>query len=924
MSLNAVVHPSLDRRSLLKLLLALTASRVPEAWAQQDTRNTLYVVPNFHDGCMGWLAPYHVERNYGLYSYLDHQDLAVKDSNYRYVFSEIPHLITMMEMEPQRYDELKGLVKQGRVELVNAFVLEPAINLSGGEALVMQGVEGLRWYTQVMNTRPRYCWMIDVTGWHEQMAQIVTGLELEAFMYCRYNPTARDKGDGYGPRDESFDAIHWLESPDGTRALALNPGLYTLVLQELFMAGSRRPAFFRVWNLVRKVIETQRRRFPEGTPLLTFGGDHDYSLSFNYKGYPSELLKDWEALEPDTKLKIATLGDWFNLVKPKVEAGEYDLRVVKTGSKIYGWSAFWVNAPKAKQWYRRSEHALQAAEALATAASLKSNLAYPAQDFSNAWFLMSLNMDRGLLWGVCVSGIYVHPKAWDTRDRFETVDAITADTTAKAIPAILGPGRGTLGLFNPSNWERDELVELVLPAGKVVDGAAAQVLEDGKTTLIRTELPSLGLRALALKSGAPQVIKEVNLPETIETDFYSARVDVTSGGLVSLKLKPSGREVLAGVGNLVLADTGSQTSSAQNRFDAIFQQAHSIPDHPKRTRVASSSDQRSTMTCRAGPLATILEIKTPFQGGDLHRVVRFYKNSPRIDFVTETNDLPDGTIVSVEFSLAEDVTELRRAIPYGFSQTAWSTLTPEQRGNHNGILPVVRWSHYSLARGGGVALMDRGVPSRELIGRRVLIYLHNACDNYYWDKKTDWMSGKGRQSYQYALMPHETNWNEARIPQLAWDYNSPPLVVGEVKVRDSESYVETSDNVIVEALRRVGDEIEMRFVESKGVAGSAKVKLNLPHHEATLTNMLGQKRTSLSAYARTGTGSAEYRFDIRAQQIVTLRLKAQGSVGPIKALTRFDPVVPEAKRYYMRSFKHPQLKGLPPEVGEPSWKALEE
>jgi alpha-mannosidase len=186
------------------------------------------------------------------------------------------------------------------------------------------------------------------------------------------------------------------------------------------------------------------------------------------------------------------------------------------------------------------------------------------------------------------------------------------------------------------------------------------------------------------------------------------------------------------------------------------------------------------------------------------------------------------------------------------------------------------------------------------------------------------MSGKGKQSYQYALVAHETNWNKARIPQLAWDYNAPPLVVGEVKLHDSESYAETSDNVIVEALRRVGDEIEMRLAESKGVAGSAMVKVNLPHQEAALANMLGQKRTPLSAYARTGTGSAEYRFDIRPQQIVTLRLKAPDAVAPIQALTSFDPVVPEAKRYYTRSFKHPELKGHPPDVGVPGWKALEE
>ena len=69
------------------------------------------------------------------------------------------------------------------------------------------GIEGLRWQQQVLGARPRLAWTIDVCGVHEQMGQIVSGLGLDAMMYCRYNPT---------------DSIpHWLESPDGSRILAM-------------------------------------------------------------------------------------------------------------------------------------------------------------------------------------------------------------------------------------------------------------------------------------------------------------------------------------------------------------------------------------------------------------------------------------------------------------------------------------------------------------------------------------------------------------------------------------------------------------------------------------------------------------------------------------------------------------------------------
>ncbi|MCP5112980.1 MAG: hypothetical protein GY953_19305, partial [bacterium] len=402
-------------------------------------KQTLHVIPNFHPGCMGWLAPYHVERNYCLYAYLDHQDLALKDPDYRYVVSEIPHLITMLERQPDRFRELQRLESEGKTEMVNAFVVEPTVNLSGGEALVMQGVEGLRWYDQVMGLKPRHCWMIDVTGWHEQMAQIVDGLGLDTFVYCRYNPTGEAK-DRHGIA-EDMDSIHWLESPDGTRVLAVNPNHYSDAFRPLMRSIEPLPPE-EVITEIAGTVALQRKRMPDGGPLLAFAGQEDYSLSFNYKGYPAELLEIWKESNPDAEIRFSTLSDWFDTFRP----GDYELKTVKSGSRIYGWTGFWVNAPVAKQWYRRSEHQIQAAEALATIASLRGGSDYPTQDFSNAWLLLALNMDRAELWCVAVEGVYSHPNGWDIKDRFETLDEIASRASSRAFDALKPAGDAALSL----------------------------------------------------------------------------------------------------------------------------------------------------------------------------------------------------------------------------------------------------------------------------------------------------------------------------------------------------------------------------------------------------------------------------------------------------------------------------------------------
>jgi alpha-mannosidase len=308
-------------------------------------------------------------------------------------------------------------------------------------------------------------------------------------------------------------------------------------------------------------------------------------------------------------------------------------------------------------------------------------------------------------------------------------------------------------------------------------------------------------------------------------------------------------------------------------------------------------------------LATIVEVTANFCGDALsRRVMRFYEDYPRIDFETEVQDIPDITVVVAEFPLADEVTEVRRGIPAGFSHGAWSKPNPDLAGWAKGIVPTVRWIDYSLAGGGGVAILDRGLTGRELNEKTPIIYLLNAVDKYYGYPNA-WLSGKGKHYSEYALYAHEAEWAESRIPQMAWEYNCPPLMATDRKSTAAQSFVQTSENVIVEVIRRESREIEMRLVECRGVAGTAEVTLNLPHQGAALTNLRGKNPQALE-----GSGP-RYRFPIRPQQIVTIRFGASSSVGEINPVTSWDKFVPEAKRAALHAYK--PLKGHPPRGDEP-------
>ncbi len=216
-------------------------------------------------------------------------------------------------------------------------------------------------------------------------------------------------------------------------------------------------------------------------------------------------------------------------------------------------------------------------------------------------------------------------------------------------------------------------------------------------------------------------------------------------------------------------------------------------------------------------------------------------------------------------------------------------------------MPVLRWSHYTLLGKDGFAILDRGLTGRELTGRMPAIFLMNATDKYY-GYPNPWLSGAGTHVLEYAIVAHDGEWESARIPQMAWEYNCQPYALASAPGRPV-SYLQTSENVIVESMRRDGEHLDIRLVECLGRPGRAHVKVALPHRGAAITNLAGLEAEPLA-------GGPGYEFAVRPQQIVTLRFRTAGGVPAPKPLLDWAPLVPPAKRAMLKAYS--TEKGHPP------------
>lgn len=858
------------------------------ARSSSGSRTTLYIVPNSHCTIAGWLDDFDTERNYCLNNYLDHLDRVNSDPHYAFVYSEVANLVTFLQFASHRLKELKERVREGRVEFVNAFFLEAAMNLSGGEAIVQLGVHGLRWYEKFFGLRPRHGWMIDVVGNHRQMPQIVAGLGLETLLFCRNNPAQK--------------TVFWWVAPDGTRMLTICNANSYAELPEIFT--TQQPLNASQLARIAKVIDWKKEHSPSQKTLLALGGSGDYSLAPLYQKYPAQLLQQWRKRYPDVDIRFCTLSDYVQPLRSEIESGSVKLEEFH-GDTAYCFNAFWYDLPQIKKQFRELEVQLEAAELLATAASLNSRYVYPSQDLYNCWIDLAMNMDRNALWGSAGGKVFRDPKSWDVEDRYASIREITSKTIAEALSSLARPGE-SLALFNPLNWKRHDPLELSLPAGKRISGVPCEALVDDHSRVIcQPGLSSTELRSLPLENGAAELPRPVRFMERLETPHYIAEINGKTGALTSLKLKDGGGEILGGPANVVFAESvAGILKSPPTDF---------MLPRPQRRVLETSSHYPVRVRAFRGPLATTITARSNFYGGSkLERLIRFYHDFPRIDFESHLDLHAEEVLITVDFPLAAEVLERRRGIPYGFASIdprhPFRPLEEYEVGEarhhdfSDAILPAVRWSHYQLAGDLGAALLAHGLTAHELNGRTVTLGLFNAHAKYNgWPN--DLMAGQGMHDFRYALVPHSGDWSSAHIPRTAWEFNGPVFAKPGSQAGIRQSFLETSDNVIVGALRRERKQIELRLYEWKGQAGEAYVTLLLPHRNASLTNLMGEHPVPIE-------GGPTYRFPVKPQQIITIRFDVGSEVASPELVVGWRPLVPPNKQPDLN--RRILLKGHPP------------
>ncbi|MBC7228060.1 MAG: hypothetical protein H5T61_12670 [Thermoflexales bacterium] len=657
----------------------------------------------------------------------------------------------MAARAPEAVRQMREALHLGRLEVVNGTYGQPLAGSVSGESFIRQLFYGLEAIGQALGAEVTVFYSQE-PAYFPQLPQILRGFGFRGAVF-------RTQWAAFGT-DPACDAavVRW-QSPDGSaiptvprytfqhydRLRADHPGLPNMALA----AGER--ADWEPESLAPFEQAARERGIPH--PLVT--DLKDVNL-------PDAPLPRAPELAATPNVRFVTPTEYFAL------AGEEGPTVAYAPDDIPTTLPWGLQAEALLRARAAAESALLVAERLDAVAFLQGRES-EEEKLAQAWRDLCLAQHHDL--HVC--------GPWHSRRHGRSMAEVgveyaerarrAAEEVSRAALAWLAEGAGgDVLVFNPSPWPRREYVEVTVP-GTALD-ARAVVFHDGER-----EIPA---QVVASRGGALTVGLVADLPplgycglERVDGRWTCQALPEVPG--TSLTVHPDGSLSLEADGRLLITAGGYLTVW---RDGAWYDSRASV------RRVERIED---------GPVYTRYRIEGEITGIPFCQTVTLYRALPRIDgrvvldfgaegvyLGPQMEDDRPGRAMSVQDEKKLCIafaTPLRRA---------WCDspflVAPTGRENIVGLHGVGLGDEDGL----GVAFLHRGMPGyhldrREGVLRNVLAWGPRewvyASDNSVTRGHSRYTALRGRQAYEYAILPYGTRGAGFTWPRAALDFHLPCL-----------------------------------------------------------------------------------------------------------------------------------------------------
>jgi alpha-mannosidase len=483
----------------------------------------------------------------------------------------------------------------------------------------------------------------------------------------------------------------------------------------------------------------------EGRALLetwrNFRGKHHHAeslLSFGFGdggGGPTEEMLDRQrqlAFFPVVpSLRPVNVAEWFAGVHQAV-ADDPDLPVWVGEMYLELHRGTLTTQGRTKCLHRRAEHALITAETVSSMAAL---LGTPiAQSLEDQWHLVLRNQFHDILPGSSIREVYEQAEA-DLASVVKAGDAVIANQLS-AIAGALVTGGGEPGrlVVNPDLSPRP--LRLLTEDGAAVAGEA---MISGLTAVVVGDVapaPGLGVSERSIENA----LVRVKLAD--------------DGTLASVFDKQAGREVLAGPGNQIWAYVDKPRN-----WDAWDVEENYVEQGEEIAATEISVTE-------AGPHRAAITVVRRFRGSEIRQMICLWANSARIEFKTDIDWHERRILLKARFPLAIRSDHATFECANGVIRRPTHRNTSWEQAKFE--VAAHRFADMS-EHGYGVALLNNGKYGHHAVGNELGLSLLRSP--VYPDPLAD----EGRQSFCYALFPHQGDWLSGGVLAEAEDLNRPLL-----------------------------------------------------------------------------------------------------------------------------------------------------
>ena len=779
----------------------------------QTQPETVICIGHTHIDC-AWVWTLKQTREKVQRSFCTVLELMKKYPEYKFMSSQ-PHLYRDLKEEaPEKFEEIKKRVAEGRWECEGAMWVEADCNLSSGESLVRQLVYGKRFFREEFGVNSRVLWLPDVFGYSAALPQILKKSGVDWFVTSKisWNDT----------NTMPYDTFKWC-GIDGT---AINTHFLTA---QNYTEGWQRGSHYNgrtCPNMIKGTRYRYQQKLLTNEAIDTFGyGDGGGGPTIEYLEYYKRQEKGIPGI-PNTKMEFA--GEFLKRLERSIDGNKF---LPRWNGELYleFHRGTYTSVAKNKRNNRQSEFLYLDAELLGTIGKELLNKEFAKMELRRGWQMLLSNQFHDIIPGSSIDEVY------DQSDKdYAWLQAIAKEQIASVQGAVASgvDAREGYVVFNPHSFVGEGLVKI-----------------EGKSVLVSGIAPKGYSCVKSYKSTNSITVTN----GVVETNVLKVAFD-SNWHMISIFDKVNQRELLKS------GARGNELRAYEDYpdcYDCWEWQAYET-DKYKVIDAISSVDLIDD-GARLG-----IKLVRPFMSSTICQTIWFYDDALQIDFENDIDWHQNNIMLKTAFDVDIHADKATYEIQFGTIErpthmnTSWDAAKFE----------VCAHKYADISEGGyGVSLLNDCKYGHDI--HDSLIQLSLIKCGIHPSKRSD----HGRHIFTYSICPHKGTFGESDTIKRAYYLNYPMVALKATGNGTLPSYYSALavdvDNVICETIKEAEESLDtvVRLYECKNIRSKITLTVGFEASRCFVCDLLENELEELEIK------DGKVTLDIKGFEITTLKFK---------------------------------------------------